>query len=120
MRMAGNDEVRSGLDWYAVRSDREDHCGARFVDCDFTELQRGSFSEVNFTEADFTNADLRNTGLRDCRLANIDWSGARLREADLRGSTLEGIEGEEFNVRGAVVDVAQALAIAEAHGAVIR
>lgn len=196
-RMAGDDEIRSGLDWYAFRSEREDHSGARFVDCDFTELrtegsifsgcvfrnvrfnvsthinsafdncrfehcnffdatfegckftgslfvgsslkpvrvkggnwsfvslvgadlQRGFFSEVNFTEADFTNADLRNTGLRDCRLANIAWSGARLREADLRGSTLEGIEGEEFNVRGAVVDVAQALVIAEAHGAVIR
>lgn len=43
-----------------------------------------------------------------------------LRDADLGGSTLEGIEGEELNVRGAVVDVAQALAIAEAHGAVIR
>lgn len=195
--MAGSDEVQSGLDWYAVTSEREDYGGVRFVDCDFTEmrsegsifsgcvfrnvrfnvsthvnsafdncrfehcnffdatfegckftgsvftgsslkpvrveggnwsfvslagadLQRSAFSQVNFTEADFSRTDLRNTELRDCRLANISWSGARLRGADLRGSTLEGIEAEDFNVRGAVVDVAQALAIAEAHGAVIR
>lgn len=194
---AGKGKVQSGLDWYAVRSEREDHSGARFVDCDFTEmhsegsifsgcvfrnvrfnvsahvnsafdncrfehcnffdavfegckftgsvftgsslkpvrveggnwsfvslagadLQRSAFSQVNFTEADLSNTDLRHSELRDCRLVNVAWSGARLSRADLRGSALEGIEAEDFNVRGAVVDVAQALTIAEAHGAVIR
>jgi len=67
---------------------------ANLAHCDMEELEASS---VDFGAACLTNALLtgsilrgcsfRNATLRGCGLAEIDWEGADLRDADLRGST---------------------------------
>jgi uncharacterized protein YjbI with pentapeptide repeats len=68
--------------------------GATLVECNFeeTNARRVDFSGAflkgslwtgsTLEEANFVLADLRNTGL-----ANIDWEGANLKNADLRGAS---------------------------------
>jgi fluoroquinolone resistance protein len=84
------------------------------------DLRRSLFRGVRMREADLTGARFD-----DARLLRCDLSGAWLHSAsftgcDLRGSDLSAFDPETAELKGAVIDPAQALVIAAALGLVVR
>jgi uncharacterized protein YjbI with pentapeptide repeats len=79
----------------------------RFEDCDL--------SDVNFFEADLTDALFVN-----CNLSRVDFSSAKLAGADLRGSKLEGVRVGPRELRGAIIDITQAVALVRGMGIVVE
>jgi uncharacterized protein YjbI with pentapeptide repeats len=53
-------------------------------------------------------------------LKNVDMTGAKLDEADFRGSRVEGLVATAADLKGAIVDPAQAMIFAELFGLKIR
>ena len=58
--------------------------------------------------------------IKGCNLSHVEMTGAKLGEADLRGSQLEGLQANADDLRGAIVDPAQAMVLAEIMGLKIR
>lgn len=112
------------------------HCsmlGSMLTEC---RLRPVKFVEVDFSLAVLAGADLRGVDLTDCRLREVSLLRTDLRKANLRGADLRGARASEARfeeadlrgaltdatfwttakVRGAKVDIAQAIAFAAAHG----
>ena len=94
-------------------------------DAGFTQFRLGTFktSELkscNFSEADFHGCDLRGAILKSCEFKNADMSGAKLEGADFRGSRVEDLMVLASDLKGAIVDPAQAMIFAELLGLKIR
>ena len=112
------------------------HCsllGSVFTEC---RLRPVTMVEVDLTLAVLGGCDLRRVDLSDCRLREASLVGADLRKAVLRGADLRGParrtpgstrpicagrastrrSGRRRSVRGAKIDVDQALSYAAAHG----
>jgi uncharacterized protein YjbI with pentapeptide repeats len=92
----------------------------RYVQFRFSTFQNCEFIGCDFQEADFHGADLRGCVFKDCRLNNVEMTRAKLSGTDLRGSTVDGMKLEAADLRGAIVDVAQALEFAPLLGIEIR
>jgi uncharacterized protein YjbI with pentapeptide repeats len=86
----------------------------------FGTFTTSEFKNCNFGEADFCNSDLHGAILKDCELKNVDMTGARLEGADFRGSRVEGLLATASDLKGAIVDPAQAMIFAEIMGLRIR
>jgi len=87
----------------------------RIVNCkaDAAWFIRSVFERVRFERCDlhganFEGADLRHAVFSDCDLRQARLSGARLDGADLRGSLLNNITAAPGDLRGAVIEPAQA------------
>jgi uncharacterized protein YjbI with pentapeptide repeats len=78
----------------------------------FSRFRSAEFDSCNFEEADFQGTDLTGTRFRRCNLRNVEMSKVKLPNADLRGSTVEGLRLNPEDLRGATVDPAQALVFA--------
>jgi uncharacterized protein YjbI with pentapeptide repeats len=94
-------------------------------DASFSQFRLGIFkrSELNgcnFAEADFHGCDLRDALLKSCEFKNADMTGAKLEGADFRGSRVEGLMALAGDLKGAIVDPAQAMIFAELLGLKIR
>lgn len=106
----------------------ESECRDLFIsagDAGFTQFQFGTFKTsefngCNFREADFHGCDLRGTLLKCCEFKNADMTGAKLEGADFRGSRVEGLMAFAADLKGAIVDPAQAMVFAELMGLKIR
>lgn len=83
------------------------------------ELAGVDFAGVRLREADFTDADLSRTSFAGADLSHARLSGARLDKADLRGATTDAIDWTALSLHGVRLDVAQAIALAVAHGATV-
>ncbi len=91
----------------------------------FTSLRGASvkgsrFSRVSLREADLAHLGGEDLVLHEVDLTGADLTGARLTGADLRGSLLGALDPRVVDVRGAVIDVAQALHLAGNLGLDIR
>ena len=91
----------------------------------FTSLRGASVKGSRFTRVSLREADLAHLGgedlvLTDADLTGADLTGAHLARADLRGSLLGSLDPRVIDVRGAVVDVAQALHLAGNLGLDVR
>ena len=111
------------------------HCsllGSTFTEC---RLRPITFEEIDFTLAVLGGCDLRGADLSDCRLSEASLvktdlrkavlrradlrepvRRTRLDEADLRGARVDPTLWTTASVRGAKIDIEQALAFAAAHG----
>jgi uncharacterized protein YjbI with pentapeptide repeats len=112
------------------------HCsmlGSVFTECRLRPL---TLVEVDFTLAVLGDCDLRGVDLSDCRLRETSLVNADLRKAVLRGADMRGARTQDARledadlrgaradptlwttaaVRGACIDIEQALAFAAAHG----
>lgn len=78
------------------------------------------FNACNFTEADLQNSDLRGSILKGCNFTTAEMTGAKLDGADFRGSSVEGLVANAEDLKGAIVDPAQAMVFAELMGLKIR
>ncbi|MGZ4860770.1 MAG: pentapeptide repeat-containing protein, partial [Candidatus Angelobacter sp.] len=57
---------------------------------------------------------------KGCQFKNVDMTEAKLEGADFRGSSVEGLVANAADLKGAIVDPAQAISFAEVMGLKIR
>ena len=93
---------------------------AAFSQFRFGVFKTSEFNTANFAEADLQNADLRNAVLKGCNFTKAEMTGAKLDGADFRGSQMEGLTANAEDLKGAIVDPAQAMIFAELMGLKIR
>jgi uncharacterized protein YjbI with pentapeptide repeats len=93
---------------------------ASFSQFRFGVFKTSEFNACKFAEADFQSADLRGAILKGCDLTKVEMQGARLEGADFRGSRVEGLVATAEDLKGAIVDPAQAMIFAELMGLKIR
>jgi uncharacterized protein YjbI with pentapeptide repeats len=74
------------------------------------------FEDCLLTGVDFRKADLTGVAFVRCDLSNCDFTGATLTGADLRGCQIDGMRAGPDELRGAIVDEVQALALVRAMG----
>jgi uncharacterized protein YjbI with pentapeptide repeats len=72
----------------------------------FSRFKSCEFVSCNFEESDLQGADLSGAIFRRCNLRNTEMNKAKLVNADLRGSLVEGLQINPEDLRGAVVDPA--------------
>ena len=84
----------------------------RYSQFRYAKFRSAEFDSCNFAEADFQGADLSGSVFRKCNLENAEMSKVKLVNADLRGSRVEGLHLNAEDIRGAVVDVSQAMIFA--------
>lgn len=97
-----------------------------FRDCklDLAQFYKAKMRGVRFEEcplmgADFRAADVTGVAFVRCDLSNTDFTGAMLAGADLRGCQTDGMRAGPDELRGAIVDETQALALVRAMGITI-
>jgi uncharacterized protein YjbI with pentapeptide repeats len=97
-----------------------------FRDCkgDLAQFYQAKMLRVQFVEcplvgADFREADLTGVVFAKCDLTNTDFRGATLAGADIRGCAIDGMRAGPLELRGAIVDEVQALALVRAMGITI-
>ena len=82
----------------------------------FSTIEFAEFDGCNFEDADFYSATLKHSRFSGCNLRNAEMNKVSLTEVDLRGSTVEGLKLNAQDIRGAIVDPAQALTFAHLLG----
>ncbi len=78
------------------------------------------FERCTLKGASLEGADLTGAQFRECDLSQADLRGARLTDADLRGCTINGVKVGAQELRGAVLDPAQATQVAGLLGIVVK
>ena len=85
--------------------------------------ERVWFEDCILTEAEFCAAELTRVRFERCDLTAADFSQARIPDADLRGSIVEGLRGVG-GLQRPIIDAAQvvpfAYSLMAVHGVVIR
>ena len=84
----------------------------RYCQFRFSQFRSAEFDSCDLEEADFHGTNLSGSVFRKCNLRNAEMSRAKLMNADLRGSQVEGLQLNAEDIRGAVVDAAQAMVLA--------
>jgi uncharacterized protein YjbI with pentapeptide repeats len=105
------------LDWQDVLIQNGDVryaqlAGGRFRTCEF--------DGCNWQESDLQEADLTGAIFRSCNLARADLHRAKLENTDFRKSEVDGMLAGMGDLRGAIVDPAQAMVLARLLGLQIR
>ncbi len=95
-------------------------CQASLAQFRFTVFKTARFEHCDLSDADFQGADLTGVVFADCDLSRAEMSGAKLAGADLRGCTLDGVHAGLSELRGAIIDPSQALALVQAFGIVVE
>lgn len=88
----------------------------RYSQFRFSRFKSSEFRSCNFSEADFQGTDLTGSIFQQCNLHNAEMSKVKLTNVDLRGSNIEGLQLNAEDIRGAIVDAAQALSLAHLLG----
>lgn len=107
----------TALDWQDVLIRNGDVRYAQFQGGKFRSCE---FEGCNWQEADLQNADLTGSVFRSCNLARADLHGAKLQNTDFRKSEVEGVLVGMNDLRGAIVDPAQAMVFAQVLGLQIK
>ncbi len=132
----------SGAAWDLARFRRIEFLGCRLIGAQFlnAEMEDVVFKDCNLgqavftlarfkaarfencllTQATFESADCSNVIFADCDLTQADLRQAKLSAADLRGSRLGGVQVGALELKGAIIDSAQAIQIASLIGLVVR
>ena len=84
----------------------------RYCQFRFSRFKAAEFDSCNFEEADFQDTDFTGAVFRRCNMRNVEMGKAKLYDADLRGSMVDGMHIGLEGLRGAVVDPAQAMSLA--------
>jgi uncharacterized protein YjbI with pentapeptide repeats len=88
----------------------------RYSEFRFSKFKSAEFDSCNFAEADFRGTDLTGSQFRKCNLQNAGMNEAKLVDADLSGSTVDGLKLSAQDIRGAWVDPSQAMIFASLLG----
>lgn len=124
-RVAFRDCRLSGVQLSAARLHDVRFIGCRLDGASFrmAEGKRVCFEECVLTEAEFSAAQLDRCRFLGCDLTSAEFSQARIPDAALLGSTVEGLRGVS-GLQRPIIDVAQvmpfALSLLALHGVVIQ
>jgi uncharacterized protein YjbI with pentapeptide repeats len=132
----------SGIAWDQARFRRVEFLGCRligaqflgaeledvvFKDCSLgnavfslARFKAARFENCMLTQASFESADCSGVVFADCDLSQADLRQAKLGATDLRGSRLGGVQVGAPELKGAVIDSAQAIQIASLIGLIVR
>jgi uncharacterized protein YjbI with pentapeptide repeats len=83
-------------------------------------LRNTRWERCSLRQASFEGANLATVVFRNCDLTNADLRNTTLRGTDLRGSTLTGMQVGAKELRGAIIDPAQAVHLARLQGVTVR
>lgn len=94
-------------------------------DWSYVNLRHHSLKEldlqgVRFAEAELYGCNLEKVDLRDADLTRANLQKARLSGADLRGANVEGVNLEVLDLLKVKLDLAQCVALARSHGAIVE
>ena len=78
------------------------------------------FERCNLSEAVLTEADLAYAVFQRCDLTRADLRGSKLSGADLRGSIINGMQVGAPELKGAIIDPAQAVQVVNLLGVVVK
>ena len=115
----------SGVQFNAARANDVRFVGCRLDGASFRMVhgERVWFEDCILTEAEFCAAELTRVRFERCDLTAADFSQARIPDADLRGSIVEGLRGVG-GLQRPIIDAAQVVPFAYSlmalHGVVIR
>jgi uncharacterized protein YjbI with pentapeptide repeats len=84
----------------------------RYSQFRFSRFKSAEFDSCQFEDADFQGTDFTGSVFRNCNLRNVEMGKAKLFDADLRGSMVEGLHVGVEGLRGATVDPSQAMQFA--------
>jgi uncharacterized protein YjbI with pentapeptide repeats len=87
-----------------------------FVGLPGADLRRATLTDLRMREADLTGARLSEATVQGVDLSGAELARADLSGADLRGSDLSSLDPLATTVRGASIDLAQAVTIAGSLG----
>jgi uncharacterized protein YjbI with pentapeptide repeats len=88
----------------------------RYAQLQGGKFRRCEFEACNWQEADLQEADLSGSIFRSCDLGKADLQRAKLQHTDFRKSDVEGMTVGIGDLRGAIVDPAQAMILARLMG----
>jgi fluoroquinolone resistance protein len=91
-----------------------------FVGLPGADLRKASFTGTRMREADLTGARCQGATLRGLDLSGAWLASADLSGAELRGSDLSALDPLVTELRGAVIDVGQAVVLAGGMGLEVR
>lgn len=98
----------------------------RFKDCNLegavfvsSQTKALHFEDCILRNATFEEANLEGTIFKHCDLTNADLRNANLGEADLHGSTLDGLQVSPKNMQGAIISPTQAIQVASLLGVTV-
>jgi uncharacterized protein YjbI with pentapeptide repeats len=97
-----------------------ENCDMRYAQFSNGQIRSSEFKSCNFGDADLRAANLEGAIFNNAMLHRADFSKARLQGTDLRGAEIEGISVQPEDLRGAIVNVAQAIDLARLLGLIIR
>jgi uncharacterized protein YjbI with pentapeptide repeats len=84
----------------------------RYVQLQSSKFRACEFDSCNCEEADLRDADLSGSIVRGCNLHRADLRQAKLRDTDFRKSDVDGMLVETSDLKGAIVEPAQAMVLA--------
>jgi len=95
-------------------------CDLRYAQFQEAKCRNCEFEGCHWEDADLQQADLSGVLFRRCQLARADLRAAHLQNTDFRSSEIEGLQVGTGDLRGAIVDPAQAMILAHLLGLQIR
>ncbi len=97
-----------------------ENCDLRYAQLSDGQIRSSEFKSCNLGDADLRGAHLEGAIFTNAVLCRADLSKARLRGTDLRGAEIEGVTVQPEDLRGAIVNVTQAMDLARLLGLIIR
>ena len=97
-----------------------ENCDLRYAQLSNGQIRSSEFKSCNLGDADLRGGNLEGAIFTNTMLCRADLSKARLRGTDLRGAEIEGVTVQPEDLRGAIVNVAQAMDLARLLGLIIR
>jgi uncharacterized protein YjbI with pentapeptide repeats len=97
-----------------------ENCDLRYAQFSNGRFRSSEFKSCNLGDADLRGANLEGAIFANTMLCRADLSKAGLRGTDLRGAEIEGVTVRPEDLRGTIVNVAQAMDLARLLGLIIR
>jgi uncharacterized protein YjbI with pentapeptide repeats len=97
-----------------------DNCNATYAVLRYLKCKRGSFRNTSFVEADIYSATLTDLSFTCCNLDRVQFSGTNLAGIDLSTCQFYQLALTPDDLRGCIIDAAQAIALANIFGVVIK
>ncbi len=91
-------------------------CICRFAQFRFSTFKAARFENCDFSGADFQGADMTEAVFHNCNLDNAEMSQVKLAGADIRGCKTDGLHVGVEELRGAIIDPAQAVTLVRSLG----
>ena len=95
-------------------------CTLESAICASAAFKAARFENCQLREALFVEADLSQAVFRRCDLTRADLRGSRLAGADFRGSIIDGMQVGAPELKGAIIDPAQAVQVVSLLGVIVK